>query len=78
MEQAYVSESERWCYRASMDKSCYEIVRNDSPKNDIVSDELMTVRQLPRNFDHEDANEIFEMDRGRAAMYAALIAGDFL
>ncbi len=78
MVQAYVNESERWYSCRAMDKSHYQIVRNSSPKNDINADEYFEVTDLPRGYDHDDAQEIVKMRQGRAAMHAALVAGGYL
>jgi hypothetical protein len=78
MDVAYQSETERWCARRKIDKSGYELVRNDSKDGTLISEDEQTIRDLPAARDQDDANDMLDLWRGRAAMHAALVAGGFI
>ena len=74
---AYKAEYDRWCVRRKTHKDGYELVRNTSPHNDLVSDDFMDVIPLTKREapTHDHAEEWLDTVRGRAAMAAALATG---
>jgi hypothetical protein len=67
---AYRAEADRWDWRFSGDG--YELIRNSSPRNDIIAEQYMEIIPLRRCPSNARAQKWLETFRGRAAMRAAL------
>jgi hypothetical protein len=75
MNAAYWAEYERWVWRRKINrKDGFELVRNSSPNNDIVSDEYNEITNLTKREckDSYSADEWYQTYARRAAMRAAL------
>lgn len=74
MSDAFHAEADRWCWRRN--DQHYELVRNSSPKNNIIDDEFMQITRLTKREcrDRYAAEVFLNTYRDRAAMLAALKA----
>lgn len=74
----YWAEYSRWCWRRAIRNGDYrfELVRNTSPRNDIIADEYTEITSLTKREcrDRHDVESWLNTYRGRAAMKATLEA----
>lgn len=76
MTSAFDAEYDRWVCRRKSNKGGFELVRNSSPKNNIVAEEYQEITNLTKREcrDYCDAEAWRNTYAGRAAMRKALEA----